>query len=134
MLPTFARKAYKEGTNMNQDAMTYLNEALNYIQDNSVMKERIDWPTLRQEMSALAALAQTPAETYPAIKKALELLGDHHSHFRSPASVQLLGQGQAKQLGLRIIYPEGIIGLVYPDSPAEHAGLQVGDHIETING
>lgn len=119
---------------MNQKVIAYLNEALDYIQENSVMSARIDWPTLRQEVFELVAQAQTPIETYPAIKRVLEILDDHHSHFRHPASVQQLEKGQAKQFGFRVIYPEGIVGIVYPNSSAKHAGIQVGDQIATING
>jgi carboxyl-terminal processing protease len=119
---------------MTQEAMAYLNEALDYIQANSVMRARIDWSRLRQESFELAAQAQIPTETYPVIERALELLGDHHSHFRDPQSVQRLDKGQTKQFGLRVVWPEGIVGIVSPGSPAEHAGVQVGDQIETLNG
>lgn len=120
---------------MVQEAMAYLNEALDYIQEHSVKRENINWETLRQEVSALAAQAQTSADTYPAIKLALQLLGDHHSFFLHPQEAQLrMKQGQAKQIGLRAVHPEGIIGLVYPGSPAENAGLHAGDRIETLNG
>ncbi len=118
---------------MTQDATAYLNEALDYIQENSVKSARIDWPVLRQEVFALAAQVQTLEGTYPAIKRALELLGDHHSRFYDPQAAQRLEEGQAKQFGLRITWPEGIVGIVYPGSPAEHAGVQVGDQVETIN-
>lgn len=84
---------------MDQQAIAYLNEALDYIQENSVMRARIDWPTLRQEVSELVAQAQTPMATYPAIKRALEILGDHHSHFRHPASVRRLEGDRQNNLG-----------------------------------
>lgn len=119
---------------MNQEAKAYLNEALDILQQHSVHRERIAWPSLRQEVTTLVAHAQTPSETYPAIEMALQRLGDHHSLFLDPERKRWWQQGRAKQTGLRATYPEGIIGLIYPDSPAQRAGLHVGDRIETING
>jgi C-terminal processing protease CtpA/Prc len=81
-----------------------------------------------------AAEAQTPAETYPAIERALELLGDQHSFFRTPEQQRLLKEGKTKRTGVRVTYPGGIIGMIDPGSPAERAGVQVGERIATING
>jgi carboxyl-terminal processing protease len=118
---------------MIEEVRAYLNEALDYIQEHSVMREHVDWPTLRQQVFTLAAHAQTPAETYPAIERALECLGDRHSFFQVPGQEQLLDEGKLKLTGVRAVYPEGIIGMVDPGSPAEKAGVQVGERIETIN-
>lgn len=118
---------------MNQEAMAYLDEAMDFIQRNSVRRERIDWPVLRQEVYALAAHAQTPAETYPAIQLALERLGDHHSFFLDPVKEQLRLEGKVKHTGLYAVYPEGVVGLVSPGSVAEAAGIKVGDRIETLD-
>lgn len=117
---------------MNREAMAYLDEAMDYIQNNSLRRAHIDWPALRQEVYALATHAQTPAETYPALQFALERLGDHHSLFLDPVKEQLRLEGKAKHTGLYAVYPEGIVGLVSPGSVAEKAGIRVGDHIETL--
>lgn len=119
---------------MNQEAMTYLDEAMDFIQHKSIMREHINWPILRQEVYRLAEHAQTPAETYSAIEMALAHLEDHHSLFLDPVQEQLRLEGQAKQFGVHAVYPEGIIGIVATGSPAEEAGVHVGDCIETVNG
>jgi carboxyl-terminal processing protease len=119
---------------MTEEALAYLNEAMDYIQENSVHRKQLDWSALRQEVYALAADAQTTAQTYPAIERALALLGDHHSLFISSAEEPLLQQGRMKHSGIRAFYPEGVIGFVEPDSPAEQAGIHGGDRIERING
>src|SRR5689334_1844243 len=120
---------------MKQEAMSYLNEALDYIQEYAVRREAIDWLAFRQEITLLCAHAQEPAQTYPALERALERLGDHHSHFRDPESARLLlSQGQACDFGFRMVSPEGVVGLVFPGSSAELAGIRVGDLVETING
>jgi carboxyl-terminal processing protease len=68
------------------DASTYLNEALDIMQNNSLSRESIDWDELRKSTFEVAQYAQTPADTYGAIQYALVRLGDHHSHFRTPES------------------------------------------------
>lgn len=118
---------------MTEEAQAYLNAALDYIQEHSVMREHLDWPTVRQQVTTLAAHAQTPAETYPAIEMALESLGDNHSFFTAPEQEHLFTEGKVVLTGIRAGYPEGIIGRVDPGSPAEQAGVQVGERIETIN-
>jgi C-terminal processing protease CtpA/Prc len=63
------------------EATAYLNEALDIIQKNSLYRETIDWDQLRQATFEVAKYAQTPADTYGAIRFALVRLGDHHSSF-----------------------------------------------------
>lgn len=119
---------------MSPEAMAYLNEGLNYIQQNSIKRELINWQALRKEVFVCVEEAQTPAETYPAIVMALKHLDDHHSHFRRPRGQQLRQEGKTQQIGLSAFYPEGVIGVVVPSSPAEQAGVQVGDRIDRVNG
>lgn len=118
---------------MTPAATTYLNEALDYIQGHSLMREHIDWLAVRQEATTLAAQAQNPSETYPAIRRTLELLGDGHSTFIDPAAIQLRKEEQLRHLGLQGVHPTGYVGVVYPGSPAEQAGIRAGDRLETIN-
>jgi carboxyl-terminal processing protease len=124
----------KRGSTVNQEAMVYLNEALDIIQKHSVRREHIDWQALRQEVSLLADEAKTPAETYPAIERALALLDDHHSMFSSPEKEKLLDEGKLKRVGLRCTFPEGTVGMIDPGSPAERTDIRVGDQVITING
>ncbi len=65
-------------------AQSYLNEFLNVIQNNAVTRNTIDWGNLRSEVSALAANAQSIQDTYPAITRALELIGTNHSFLNAP--------------------------------------------------
>ncbi|MGH2479614.1 MAG: S41 family peptidase, partial [Ktedonobacteraceae bacterium] len=118
---------------MTPEALVYLHEGLDSLQKNSIKREQIDWQALRQEVCALVEEAQTPADTYPALEIALKRLGDHHSFFRDPSKHHLLQAGKVQQFGLTPSYPEGIVGVVAPGSPAEQAGVQVGDRIERIN-
>lgn len=66
------------------DALSYLATALDTMQRLSVNRYRIDWPTFRADVIRKAGAAQTYRETYPAIRYAVEGLGDRHSYFREP--------------------------------------------------
>ena len=63
-------------------AKAYIEEALKVMQEHFLHKEKIDWPTLKQEALSQAAGAQTAVDTYPAIRFALAKLGDHHSYLQ----------------------------------------------------
>lgn len=119
---------------MTPEAMTYLTEALDILQQFSVRREHLNWPALRQEVTGQAAAAHTPAETYPAIRRALQLLGDHHSVFLDPTIVRLYREGKLARIGLQAVHPTGVVGVVYPTSAADQAGIHVGDCLETVNG
>lgn len=120
---------------INQDVMKYLHEVLDLIQCHAVKRDHINWSIFRQEIGALATKATTPAETYPAIRIALERLGDRHSRFVEPMHAHLLSQkGAVRWTGVQAFYPEGVVCVVARDSPAEKAHIQVGDKITQVNG
>src|SRR5215469_3622114 len=83
-------------------ASTYLNNALDFIEGNSVMikLKKVDWTTVRRASIKLANHAQTPTDTYPAIRYALQQLGDHHSFFLTPQQATLSSTGQGQGIGL----------------------------------
>jgi len=70
-------------------AKSYLSEVLNIMRENSVSRYQVDWANLESEINTLAENANTIQDTFPAITKALELLGTNHSFLRS-ASGDLL--------------------------------------------
>src|SRR5688572_13791520 len=66
-----------------QRATAYLNELLDIMQRNSINRLKLDWPVFRATVLAAGKDAKSIAETYPAIREALRLLGDGHSQYRS---------------------------------------------------
>jgi carboxyl-terminal processing protease len=74
------------------EASTYLEEALDIMQNNSLHRDSIDWQALRESASKIAEHAQMPADTYGAIRYALGELGDHHSHFLTHEQVTQMEQ------------------------------------------
>jgi carboxyl-terminal processing protease len=61
----------------------YLNSALNLMEAESIRRNQIDWPALRQRAFDAAGPAQRPRDTHDAIRAAVAELGDGHSSFVS---------------------------------------------------
>jgi len=105
----------------------YLENALNWIEVNAVKAESVDWEKTRQEVMAQALEAENTADTYPALIHALDQLNDSMAFLVIPN----LEKGN---LGILAVYPENIVVKVDEGSPAESAGIQVGDVIKTVDG
>jgi C-terminal processing protease CtpA/Prc len=56
---------------------------IGFMQANSINRLTIDWTMFRSRVFDQASSAQTIADTYPAIRVALGLLGDGHSSYRN---------------------------------------------------
>ena len=80
---------------MSATARAYLDEVLGLMQANSINRLTVDWTTFRASILAQASGAQTVADTYPAIRTAILLLGDGHSSFRSPAGFVISAPNRA---------------------------------------
>ncbi len=105
-------------------ARIYLTQAPDIMQQHSVMRKKVDWTRLRQEAFAEAHHAQTPADTYPAITHALQLLGDLHSFLHEPQSATQAGSevipSVQEPFGQRL--PDGIGYLNLPEFPPQYDG------------
>jgi hypothetical protein len=66
------------------EALSYLEKALDMMQNRSLRRDKIDWPKLRTKALAKAGAAQTPAQTHAAIRFALEQLNEKHSFLAPP--------------------------------------------------
>jgi C-terminal processing protease CtpA/Prc/N-acetylneuraminic acid mutarotase/transcriptional regulator with XRE-family HTH domain len=114
------------------DATAYLNNALDFLRKVSMLRDRVDWEKLRRATLAQAQSAETTADTYPALRFAMEQLGDDRSLFLSPDQAKQARQG----IGQGIVFPYkegGGVGVV-PYSAAERAGVRTGDVLLTLNG
>jgi len=63
---------------------TYLNKAVDVLEENSINRNSIDWVKFRNEVLEKGKEAESIKDTYPAIEYALGLLGDHHSFLMTP--------------------------------------------------
>ena len=112
----------------------YFRVAFFLIQRNSLMRDRVDWIAVRAEADQLVRGARSTRDTYPAIRLVLRRLGDDHSHLASPETVRAYRSGSNLTLGLTAIWPESTVAVVSPGSPADEAGIKVGDRVEAVDG
>ncbi len=117
---------------MSTTARAYLTTALDFMQQHSVRRALVDWPTVRRQALALASGARTPADTYPAIRYAVAQLGDHHSTFYTPAQIKAAGTGRG--VGLLAVPDAHVVVEVFQGGSASAAGVRVGDRITAIDG
>ena len=102
-----------------------------------------DWDEIKGRYRAKIVAGLDTESFYKEISAMIDELGDDHSHFLSPVDVQLTDQelqGQQEFIGIGIYANfdfekhKIIVMEVYPDSPAEHGGLQVHDSIVQVDG
>lgn len=119
-----------------EEARAYLAAALDEVQKGSRVYTT-DWQALRTEaLDTIArAGAQTPAETYPAIRAALARIGDPHSRLLDPTAAKLMGTKRpALATGLVLVPHTGVVAEILPGSPAAASDLAIGDQIVAIAG
>lgn len=69
---------------INPTAFTYLNHALDLIQEYSYYRKTADWNAIRLASYHLASGANTPAQTYASINLVFYTLGDTHGGINKP--------------------------------------------------
>lgn len=62
----------------------YVEEVLDYMQDNALNKQSINWQAVREQTFDRAKDAKTTWDTYPAIAYAITQLGEKHTWFQLP--------------------------------------------------
>jgi C-terminal processing protease CtpA/Prc len=124
-----AQSSYRDRT----PAERYLLSALDFISAESYYRDRIDWDAHYEEMLAeLQDAAPDDIEAaYPLIRETLQLLDDDHSFFALPRQVENNFRSTSRNTGIRLT--EDIVYLVYPDSPADKAGIQTGDTFVSVD-
>ncbi len=102
-----------------------------------------DWNAIVSAHRARIQAGLSPEAFYDSMQGLVAELGDNHSRFDSPVDVtqsqaELNGTSQFVGIGVLVV-PEvskdriSIAG-VFPDSPAQHAGLQIHDSILSVDG
>jgi carboxyl-terminal processing protease len=132
-LPT-VRAQNDATTGITSEARDYLNRALDIIQKNSV-KRQTNWDEFRRLTIEKAGDAKTTADTYPAIRDAIKRLGDNHSSLFTPEDLKAMEAGRTgsfRDLGIRV--KESIVTIVFPNSSASRAGIEVRDKVLAIDG
>ena len=114
-------------------ALAYLTYAVDYIEQNALYSDQVDWPAVRAYIFGPEMTAQTPAETYPFIKYVLHQLHDRHSFLITAEAAAQENTAVAAALGLTVSYAQRKVLTVDPGGMAGRAGVRAGDTIVTVN-
>jgi hypothetical protein len=80
--PSATSPALTQVPNASRLASDYINELANFMENNSINRDRINWSDFRGQVIERARGAQTIVDLYPAISLALALLDDRHSFYQ----------------------------------------------------
>lgn len=101
----------------------------------------VDWASVREEFASQVASATSDEEFYSLLSDMVIRLNDNHSRFLAPSAAQkedVRTSGREEQVGIGVItLPLSdalLIQHVFPNSPAERAGLRQRDRIVAIDG
>jgi len=103
----------------------------------------LDWNIIHQDYRRKITAGMTGEQFYQAMRDVISQLGDDHSIFFDPQQVakqEAEFQGKHDYVGIGILVREvperkhAVILSVFPDSPAEAAGIQPRDSILTVDG
>lgn len=111
----------------------YLRIALGYVRLMGLPKENVDWPAVFDRAKSQAKGAKTAADTYPAIRTALEALGAERGALHEPGATTSTPTSTTAY-GFYVLFPERVVAAVYPASAADKAGIKAGDLIEAVDG
>ncbi len=114
--------------------VTYVAEALGFIERYAYRVPRVDWPAIRSRAEQRATNARTIADTYPVIVDAVKALGDRHSSFTKPVDATVQSSGNFNGFGFLASMPGRVVVTIAAGGPAARAGLRVGDRIDRVNG
>ena len=101
----------------------------------------VDWAAIHDKYEPLVRDARTSTEFYTTLGDMVAELDDEHSRFLSPQEAREeddLQSGNASYVGIGIISSPAedsvLVVFVFPDSPADKAGLKRRDQIVAIDG
>jgi carboxyl-terminal processing protease len=77
VLATFVTAGAQSNTSLSVEAKAYLEQALDIMQQQALRKRSIDWSAVRKSTLEQAAGAQTPIDTYEALRFALRQVNPH---------------------------------------------------------
>ena len=114
--------------------LSYVNEALDFIEQMSFRKSTLDWKSIRANAEAKARSATSIDAAHDIIADAIKTMDDKHSSFTRPPQAQLQATGNYSGFGFVAVWPSRTVVTVAQGSPAFKAGLRLGDRITKIDG
>ena len=127
------------------DQLTLFGQVAKTIDDVYVYRDfnGLPWPGIVADVRASVERGLDTEAFYLEMEQFVRKLGDRHSYFLSPvkaaaAKVRLAGENNYVGIGTLVrALPErkrGTVMAVFPDSPAEHAGVQQHDNLLAVDG
>jgi carboxyl-terminal processing protease len=128
--PQIPQKTQSAALDMSLEPYLYLEEALDFIQENSIRRLEIDWEAYRKEVFQRAQGARSNRDVYPAITFAVQGLHDGHSTFippqqRAPAELPI------PEIKEELV--EGIIGYIDVPSYASLNPERLSEYVTTMH-
>lgn len=112
----------------------YVALALDFVEQQSLRKRKVDWAGIRTRAEQRAAKAASIPDTYPIIVDTLAALGDRHSSFQPPVQADQLLQGKVNGYGFVASWPQRVVVSLSTGGPAAKAGLKLRDRIDSVQG
>ncbi|HWQ15623.1 MAG TPA: S41 family peptidase, partial [Roseiflexaceae bacterium] len=101
----------------------------------------VDWDGLRAVYAERIEAEQSREEFYATMVELVSQLDDNHSRFVPPAAAQaedIITSGRETRVGIGVVVRPKVDGafiqLVFPDGPADRAGLRPRDRIVAVDG
>lgn len=117
-------------------ARLYVSGVLDVLKSVYYFRDQMNWTQLEDELNARLNEQSTREDAYDALRWLVQemtaIVNHGHMGLRTPEQVQNAVKGKQDQVGLQLV--GNIVSLVYPNSPAESAGMRLGDKIITVNG
>jgi hypothetical protein len=112
----------------------YLEDMFKSLERDYLYSKNLDWPALKARALETAKGAQTIEEAYPAVREALESIGDANITFEGKDVFDARAErARLGSLGFRVSIDLVIIE-IYANSPMARTGVQTGDRLEAIDG
>ena len=93
-----ARAVIAANSPLAPEAQRELDSAFAIVRRRSLWRDTVTWDRVEPDVRALAAGAETAADTYAAIRALLARLGDHHSFLMEPRAATAVRTGGAENL------------------------------------
>jgi len=109
----------------------FMDKAITLFAENWEGRDTVDWDAIRAAYLEKAQDLNSTEETYPLIR---DLIVNHIDSWSYLEVEMEKKEKPADKTGFRVLLPDWVVVYVFDDSPAQQAGLKVGDRIVRVDG